>query len=93
MPEAITLSLLWLVLGLLLGLLTYKAQQTLRIFQIVALAIVLALFSGWIGAMLLGTFFATAFVFCATIAGLTFTLVIIKRQQKRAASLSIHERI
>jgi uncharacterized membrane protein YeaQ/YmgE (transglycosylase-associated protein family) len=65
MPVLLTLSLSWLFLGMLIGLLAYAAKwrptrQDRHSWLILSIVGALtALLAGWLGVLLLGKFFAT----------------------------------
>jgi uncharacterized membrane protein YeaQ/YmgE (transglycosylase-associated protein family) len=66
------LQLVWLILGVLVGLLAAAAYQRTRLGQwlfLVGTGVLLAIVTGWLGVWLLGSFFATAVALWIAIAG------------------------
>jgi uncharacterized membrane protein YeaQ/YmgE (transglycosylase-associated protein family) len=65
------LSLVWLLIGALIGLLADAAQQQPRLGWLLMMSIgaIAALCGGWLGIWFLGKFFATAMALWIAIAG------------------------
>ena len=86
MPVLLTLSLSWLLLGILIGLLAYAAnwrparwpRHSLLILSIVGA--LTALLAGWLGVLLLGKFFATPTALWVTV----LVLVLLPRVLRKA---------
>jgi hypothetical protein len=71
----LSLSLLWLLIGLFISSLAWVARcyppswQRFRWLRMLALGAVIALVAGWLGVPLIGQFFATALSLWVTIVG------------------------
>jgi uncharacterized membrane protein YeaQ/YmgE (transglycosylase-associated protein family) len=71
----LSLSLLWLLIGLFIGSLAWMAHcyppswQRFRWLRMLALGVVIALAAGWLGVLLTGQFFATMLSLWGTVVG------------------------
>lgn len=86
----LSLTLGWLLLGALLGLLTWLARpgqrhRDLGWGRLTLLGLLLAPISGWGASLLLGRFFATGVVLWLTIAGCLFLPRLVRVQGRQGA--------